>query len=447
MATDEAQRLKHLIRRRSGIKSHITMFERYLGGYEQQPNPAVLRSRFQRMREVYLTFEEIQAAIEVLQEDADHETERFEVEERYIEASITMDKWLTDSQPPELNVAAATSCCTPAPSSTGLQVNLPKADLPKFSGKFEEWLSFKDKFSSMIDSQDAFSKVQKFHYLRSALSGEAAKVIASMETTEQNYSKAWQLLQDTYANEGLIIARHTDLLVETPSVEQETAAGLRDFVSHVLQHLRCLTTLNVPVEHWDHILMSILLPKLAQQTRMAYDGTLKDKETPKVSGLMEFLRQRSRRLETTASSRTNTQINRESPRVSPPRASPRTSPTPQRRQGKRIPNSSSRKNSKVFATTTPFKNCALCKDKAHTIHRCEDFHALSVGERINAAKKEKLCLKCLRTGHSTQECTSSQCRICNLGHNTLLHLPRSGRRSPTPPKTRSPKAAASTSQT
>ncbi|CAK9832633.1 hypothetical protein ANTRET_LOCUS9427 [Anthophora retusa] len=423
MATDDAQRLKHLIRRRSGIKFHITMFERYLGGYEQLPNPAVLRSRFQRMREVYLTFEEIQAAIEVLQEDADHETERFEVEERYIEASITMDKWLTESQPPELNVAAATSCCTPAPSSTGLQVNLPKADLPNFSGKFEEWLSFKDKFSSMIDSQDAFSKVQKFHYLRSALSGEAAEVIA--ETTEQNYSKAWQLLQDTYANEGLIIARHTDLLVETPSVEQETAAGLRDFVSHVLQHLRYLTTLNVPVEHWDHLLMSILLPKLAQQTRMAYDSTLKDKETPRISGLMEFLRQRSRRLETTASSRTKSQTCRESPRVSP---------TPQKRQGKRIPNISSRKNSKVYVTTTPFKNCALCKDKAHTIHRCEEFHALSVGERINAARKEKLCLKCLRTGHSTQECTSSQCRICNLGHNTLLHLPRSGRRSPTPPK-------------
>ncbi|KOC58710.1 hypothetical protein WH47_09231 [Habropoda laboriosa] len=391
------------------------------------------------MREVYLTFEEIQAAIEVLQEDADHETERFEVEERYIETSVTTDKWLTESQPPTPNVAAAASCCTPALSSTGLQVNLPKADLPNFSGKFEEWLSFKDKFTSMIDSQDAFSKVQKFHYLRSALSGEAAKVIAAMETTEQNYSKAWQLLQDTYANEGLIIARHTDLLVETPSVEQETAAGLRDFVSHVLQHLRSLTTLNVPVEHWDHLLMSILLPKLAQQTRMAYDSTLKDKETPKISGLMEFLRQRSRRLETTATSRTNTQTSRASPRVSP---------TPQRRQTKRIPNISSRKDSKVFVTTTPLKNCALCKDKAHTIHRCEEFHALSVSERINAARKEKLCFKCLRTGHSTQECTSSQCRICNLGHNTLLHLPRSGRRSPTPPKKQgSTTAAAVTSAT
>ncbi|XP_017797047.1 PREDICTED: uncharacterized protein LOC108578265, partial [Habropoda laboriosa] len=260
---------------------------------------------------------------------------------------VTTDKWLTESQPPTPNVAAAASCCTPALSSTGLQVNLPKADLPNFSGKFEEWLSFKDKFTSMIDSQDAFSKVQKFHYLRSALSGEAAKVIAAMETTEQNYSKAWQLLQDTYANEGLIIARHTDLLVETPSVEQETAAGLRDFVSHVLQHLRSLTTLNVPVEHWDHLLMSILLPKLAQQTRMAYDSTLKDKETPKISGLMEFLRQRSRRLETTATTRTNTQTSRASPRVSP---------TPQRRPTKRIPNISSRKDSKVFVTTTPLKN-------------------------------------------------------------------------------------------
>ncbi|CAK9801665.1 hypothetical protein ANTQUA_LOCUS2953 [Anthophora quadrimaculata] len=427
MATDEA-RLKFLIRKRSGIKSHMTIFEKYLTGYEQQPDPVMLKYKFQRLKEIYSTFEDVQAEIEVLQEEGDHETERFEAEERYIEACVKTDKWLT--QPAVNNSVATIDCATPTPSSSGLQVNLPKVDLPNFSGKFEDWLSFKDKFISMIDSQDGFSKVQKFHYLGSALSGEAARVIAAMETTENNYSTAWQLLQDTYANETLIIARHTDLLVQTPPVEQETAPGLRDFVSHVLQHLRSLTTLGVPVKHWDHLLMSILLPKLARQTRMSFDGTLKDKESPTIDGLIEFLRQRARRLETTSPRRTNGQSNGSSPRASPTR---------QRKQTGKLPKTTSRKNPKVFATSTLSKNCVLCKDKTHTIHRCERFHALSASERLNTARKEKLCVKCLRSGHSARECTSSQCKICNLAHNTLLHLPRntrrsSTRRSPTPPK-------------
>ncbi|CAK9796143.1 hypothetical protein ANTPLA_LOCUS663 [Anthophora plagiata] len=194
MATDEAQeRLKFLIRKRSGIKSHITIFEKYLRSYEQQPDPVMLRNRFQRLKEIYSAFEDIQAEIEVLQEEGEHETEHFEAEERYIEASVQTEKWLTETNLSDQRVAVV-NCNTPTPSTSGLQVNLPKADLPNFSGKFEDWLSFKDKFSSMIDHQDGFSKVQKFHYLRSALSGEAAMVIAAMETTENNYSNAWQLL-------------------------------------------------------------------------------------------------------------------------------------------------------------------------------------------------------------------------------------------------------------
>ncbi|CAK9796141.1 hypothetical protein ANTPLA_LOCUS663 [Anthophora plagiata] len=277
MATDEAQeRLKFLIRKRSGIKSHITIFEKYLRSYEQQPDPVMLRNRFQRLKEIYSAFEDIQAEIEVLQEEGEHETEHFEAEERYIEASVQTEKWLTETNLSDQRVAVV-NCNTPTPSTSGLQSS----------------------------------------------SGQRAR---RLETT-------------------------------TP-------------------------------------------------------------RTPRG---------------------TNGQSNSSSPRASP---------TFGRRQIKKLPNISSRKNSKVFVTTTPLRNCVLCKDKTHTIHRCEEFYALSVGERINAARKEKLCSKCLRTGHSTQECTLSQCRICNLPHNPLLHLPRSGRRSPTPPKKRgSTTATASTSET
>ncbi|KOX75128.1 hypothetical protein WN51_14550 [Melipona quadrifasciata] len=50
-----------------------------------------------------------------------------------------------------------------------LGVELPKIELPRFDGKMEEWLSFKDRFISMIDNKVTLSDIEKLHYLRSAL--------------------------------------------------------------------------------------------------------------------------------------------------------------------------------------------------------------------------------------------------------------------------------------
>lgn len=43
-------------------------------------------------------------------------------------------------------------------------VKLPHIDLPSFSGKFQEWESFRNLFSSLIDSNDSLTGVQKLHY-------------------------------------------------------------------------------------------------------------------------------------------------------------------------------------------------------------------------------------------------------------------------------------------
>ena len=65
-------------------------------------------------------------------------------------------------------------------------VKLPNIELPKFDGNYERWIPFRDLFESLIVSNNAFPNVQKLHYLRSALTGEAAKVISSLEITNDN---------------------------------------------------------------------------------------------------------------------------------------------------------------------------------------------------------------------------------------------------------------------
>ena len=68
-------------------------------------------------------------------------------------------------------------------------------------------------------------------------------------------------------------------------------------------------------------------------------------------------------------------------------------------------------------------NCPKCSEN-HGIFNCSDFNSLSMEDRVQFVKNNKLCFNCLRTGHSSKDCKSkSEDRICKKRHNTLLHRP------------------------
>lgn len=74
--------------------------------------------------------------------------------------------------------------------SKGRQRKLPPIDLPKFSGRFHDWPSFKDKFSSFIMGGDSLEDVDRFQYLLSCLSEEAASCIKNIAITNEKYQRA-----------------------------------------------------------------------------------------------------------------------------------------------------------------------------------------------------------------------------------------------------------------
>ena len=73
---------------------------------------------------------------------------------------------------------------------------LPDAKVPTFSGNYEEWLSYKNAFLSVVNTQ-LVDDVVKFIHLRSSLEGEALKKINIYDIRGENYSKAWSTLVDT----------------------------------------------------------------------------------------------------------------------------------------------------------------------------------------------------------------------------------------------------------
>jgi len=53
------------------------------------------------------------------------------------------------------------------------RTTLPRIQLPQFSGKYEEWPAFRDLFRSIVSRDKAAAPVEKLHYLRTCLKGEA----------------------------------------------------------------------------------------------------------------------------------------------------------------------------------------------------------------------------------------------------------------------------------
>ena len=87
-------------------------------------------------------------------------------------------------------------------------IRLPKLDLPKFSGKYEDWFPFYEMFSAAINDNRSLSNFHKFQYLKASITGDAANIIKSLELSEQNYQVAWNLMRQRYDNKRAIVEVH-----------------------------------------------------------------------------------------------------------------------------------------------------------------------------------------------------------------------------------------------
>lgn len=132
-------------------------------------------------------------------------------------------------------------------------VKLPTITLPKFDGKYEEWLSFEDSFKTLVHDNVKIPTVQKFNYLKSCLIGNAAQVIHSLTTTAENYEIAWNLLREGYSNKRIIIQNHVKALFELQVMLKESASGLSTLLDTALRHIHALQNLGQAMDGWDAI--------------------------------------------------------------------------------------------------------------------------------------------------------------------------------------------------
>lgn len=85
------------------------------------------------------------------------------------------------------------------------QTTLPRIQLPQFSGRYKDWPAFRDLFSSILGRDPSTTSVEKLHYLKTCVKGEAELLIRNFPMTGENFGRAWTALSSYYENKRLLV--------------------------------------------------------------------------------------------------------------------------------------------------------------------------------------------------------------------------------------------------
>lgn len=392
------EKLKRIYTRRSLIEKKLDSSQVFVEQFEGN-NVNEIKNRIDEMKKIRddfekLTIDIITHSINDDESDPDNQTEilsKFEKRWFTVLSELQLLLETKESQLNQQNMSKHES------SQSQINVRLPTINLPEFNGAYKDWLPFYDAFNSLIHENNSLDNCQKFHYLKSCLKGEAMRAIESLTISNKNYESAWSILQKRYKNTRLIIQSHVQAILNTNEVTKCTSITLRKLIDDVTTNLQALKVLEIPVDSWDAMLVTLIMSKLDYQTRREFENTL-DSTTPTLEQLIDFLEKKCTVIESISQHSNNAK----------PIGGSDFSKTPVQY------------NRASHAMSAKFV-CYFCKGR-HFISQCQKFLSLSIPDRINEAKNRKWCLNCLRNNHAINNCKATGCSICkSCLHHTLLH--------------------------
>lgn len=316
-------------------------------------------------------------------------SEKEEIDEILIDVELDINRKLSKFE----NESKSISSCVNLHSENS--VKLPKITLPTFSGNLHEWLSFKDIFKASIHENPNLSNAIKLQYLKSALKGDAYRIIQTISIVDSNYELAWSLLEERYSNNREQVYAHLKRFMNIPVIQNESANAVLNLIDITSECIRSLEVLGQKLEGFSSTVFAyILSQKLDPNTKLWWERNLKKEKLPNLSELTEFLKDHARTLSAT-----------------------------------KVPISSKRNFPKVAAMVSGLteKNvhnlCKLCNSE-HRLYKCSKFQKFSVKDRLEWIKKQNLCFCCFGF-HSVRNCNSNIfCRLCKKRHNSLLCFER-----------------------
>lgn len=334
-----------------------------------------------------------------------------------------------------------TAPATPAPN-----LPLPNITLPTFNGQIDRWPEFIALFDALVHTNSSLQDIQKLHFLRASISGEAAAVVAGFELTAPNYLLAYDALQCRFQNNRRLALMYLDQILQFPRPSDLSLNHLKEFVIRHKNAIHALRALPIP-DLADFLLCSLTLQNLSKPLRQQFESQVSSNSFPTLEMLLQFATQQLRVLEST----TSLSSNKVRPHAQPSSQTVWSSPkSPSGSFKSTRPASPLRESSPhhrpVYSAAKPSTSsaqfrivCAYCDAKDHSIRQCRDFKALNVHQRRSYVENTNLCRNCLSSYHLVHQCGSTQrCHTCSKPHHTILHLSSNAPPAPQDVPARSP---------
>ena len=279
---------------------------------------------------------------------------------------------------------------------------LPRIELPKFGGDIDKWNDFKERYEAMVHNNSRLQSVEKMHYLKSCLVGEALNSIKNLTLTQ--YDEAWQLMIRRYQNNKVLTFNELKKLMSLPSAS-EFSGDLKKLVDQLKVIRFNLGALDINIKEWNALFVFIMSQRLPKESFEMWEQSLIRKdEVPEFDLLDSFVENRIQTLLATEK-RSGKMIGVHAATVAPPQHSVRDTPT-------------------RIASSPPSRapqRCVFCA-QSHINFKCPRLLTLSSSQRKQLLLDHRLCELCLNS-HSTESCAYKwRCRICRGKHNTMIHM-------------------------
>lgn len=278
-----------------------------------------------------------------------------------------------------------------------MEIRLPPVEIPRFHGDHIKWIGFADTFKRLVHDNNQLTNTHKINYLKSHVEGSAARLLSHLEPTGENYTTAWEILENRFNNRRVLVSNLLNTLINQQSCITESAAGIKNLHDTTTECLYAIRNTGINIDTWSPFIIFTLLKKLDSESRRLYESSLeKPREFQETVEFLKFLERRFQSLEAIGSNRSTSAQQVKS------------QPQPLRH---------------AFVAATQPTNICVCCQKNHNTYSCSRFKGLSVSERNQMVMLHNLCRNCLSQNHTTTGCSSKiSCFTCKGRHHTLLHV-------------------------
>ncbi|GAB1860486.1 hypothetical protein CAJAP_01565 [Camponotus japonicus] len=202
------------------------------------------------------------------------------VEETYLDQKGAFLEELRKAKAAVLEVTPAAAPLDASLSSSTHRTTLPRIQLPPFSGLYQDWPSFRDIFNSIIGQDSVISPVEKLHYLRTCLKGEAALLIGDLPVTGENFARAWTELTRHYENKRLLVRSYLARFSSLPALKGESASDLRKLLHGVINTVSSLEGIGRPITNSEDYFVHSIVERLDSRSRREWEHSIKGTTEP-----------------------------------------------------------------------------------------------------------------------------------------------------------------------